>query len=104
MSMNLNRSIEQWRGGKPEMIASGSPAQVLFALTDAQHDVLMLHAEVERLRAQLDVAPQDFSKPPDPLLAGKIPLVLYFSTRADAEEFTAVVKDAMANPVDLRIA
>ena len=37
--------------------------------------------ECQLLRNQLDAAPQDFSKTPDPRLAGAVPLVLYFATR-----------------------
>lgn len=36
---------------------------------------------------------------PSAHLAGKVPLVLYFATRADADEFAAVVKDAFADTV-----
>ena len=47
--MKLERSIEQYRNGKPEVIVKGSEAQVLFALQDARKDILKLYAEVERL-------------------------------------------------------
>lgn len=34
-------------------------------------------------------------------LSGKVPLVLYFATRADADQFAAVVKKAFAHPVQI---
>lgn len=36
------RSIDQYRNGDPKAIADGSHAQVLYALTDYKHDVLVL--------------------------------------------------------------
>lgn len=36
------RSIDQYRNGQPKAVADGSYAQVLFALTDYKHDVLVL--------------------------------------------------------------
>jgi hypothetical protein len=45
--MKLERTIQQWRDGVPEIIAEGSKAQVLAALRDAKHDVLALHDHLE---------------------------------------------------------
>lgn len=36
------RSIEQYRNGDPKAVAAGSHAQVLFALQDMRHDILVL--------------------------------------------------------------
>lgn len=36
------RSIDQYRNGQPKAVADGSYAQVLYALTDYKHDVLVL--------------------------------------------------------------
>lgn len=36
------RSIDQYRNGDPKAIADGSHAQVLYALTDYKHDILVL--------------------------------------------------------------
>jgi hypothetical protein len=36
------RSIDQYRNGDPKAVADGSYAQVLYALTDYKHDVLVL--------------------------------------------------------------
>jgi hypothetical protein len=47
--MKLERSIERYRNGNPEVIAKGSEAQILFALQDSRKDILALAAEVERL-------------------------------------------------------
>lgn len=51
--MKLERSIEQYRNGKPEVILKGSEAQILFALHDSRKDILALYAEVERLKSLL---------------------------------------------------
>lgn len=36
------RSIDQYRNGRPKAVADGSYAQVLFALQDMRHDILVL--------------------------------------------------------------
>ncbi len=36
------RSIDQYRNGKPEVIAEGSKAQIIYALEDCRHDILVL--------------------------------------------------------------
>ncbi|PZU95522.1 MAG: hypothetical protein DI527_00505 [Chelatococcus sp.] len=43
---------------------------------------------VEASRQLLSIAP------PDPALAGKLPVVLYFATDADRDEFIAIIKEA----------
>jgi len=50
----MNRSIQQWRGMRPESVVAGSPAQVLFCIRDAQADILSLQAENEALRKSRD--------------------------------------------------
>lgn len=58
--MRLERSLEQWAGGKPAVIAEGSKAQMMYFIEDAQKDIAALarevaskDAEIERLQAQL---------------------------------------------------
>lgn len=55
------RSIDQYRNGDPKAVAAGSHAQILFALEDLRHDVLVLwdfantlarQAEALELRAE----------------------------------------------------
>lgn len=48
--MKLNRPIETYRGMRPETVAAGSPAQVLFALVDMRHDLLILAEVMAKLR------------------------------------------------------
>lgn len=36
-------------------------------------------------------------------LQGKVPLVCYFASREDADEFAAVVRDAFENPIEFRL-
>lgn len=51
--MEMNRTIEQWRGCDPEAMAYHmSEAATMYAFKDAKADILALHAENERLRAQ----------------------------------------------------
>lgn len=50
----------------------------------------------------LPAAADDFSKPPIAGLEGTVPVVLYFGTRADANEFIAVIKAEMTCPVEIR--
>lgn len=49
--MELQRTVEQWRECDPKAMARMSEAAVMYALQDAKADVLRMHAEVERLRA-----------------------------------------------------
>lgn len=42
-------------------------------------------------------------EPPLPELAGKVPLVLYFETKADADSFATVIGMAMVNPVVVKL-
>lgn len=55
------RTIEQWRNMQPAAVCAGSPAQVQHCIADAQHDILALAREVERLRAALSDALVVFS-------------------------------------------
>lgn len=57
--MRLERSLEQWAGGKSAVIAEGSKAQMMYFIEDAQKDIAALarevatkDAEIERLSAQ----------------------------------------------------
>jgi hypothetical protein len=47
----MKRSIEQWRGMVPEAVVNGSPAQVIYCIKDAQHEILELFRETERWAA-----------------------------------------------------
>lgn len=49
-------------------------------------------------------ARQLMEDPPLIELGEKVPLVLYFASRADAEEFSAVVSSVMVNPVEVYLA
>jgi hypothetical protein len=57
--MKLNRTIESYRGAKPEAIAAGSPAQILFALVDMRHDVLVLADALKACQARAVTAQTD---------------------------------------------
>ncbi len=46
--VTLERTIEQWRNCDPLIMQHMSPAAIYFALRDAKHDILALHAELER--------------------------------------------------------
>jgi hypothetical protein len=41
------RSVDQYRNSDPKAVCDGSPAQVLYAVTDARHDVLALWSACE---------------------------------------------------------
>lgn len=47
--MKLERTLEQYRNGKPEIIVEGSKAQCFYALQDARKDVLTMAAFIERI-------------------------------------------------------
>lgn len=47
--LNLTRTLAQWAGMKPEAVATGSKAQVVYALQDAQHDISALAERVAEL-------------------------------------------------------
>lgn len=49
----LRRDLARWAAMSPQAIAEGSPAQFMYAMEDAQHDITALAAEIERLRAIL---------------------------------------------------
>ena len=50
----MNRPIERWQACDPiAMATEQSDAARIHAFKDAKHDILELHAEVERLRALL---------------------------------------------------
>ena len=47
----MNRPIERWQACNPTAMATEqSEAARIYAFEDAKHDILELHAEVERLR------------------------------------------------------
>src|SRR5690348_6602003 len=54
--LNLARTIEQYRNGSPGAIAAGSPDQVINALRDAKHDILMLAEALDAQAALLSEA------------------------------------------------
>lgn len=47
----MKRTLDQWRGMKPEAVVAGSPAQVLFCIRDAQADILEMARVIEFYRA-----------------------------------------------------
>ena len=47
----MRRDLARWEAMSPRAIAEGSPAQFMYAMDDAQHDIAALAAEIERLRA-----------------------------------------------------
>jgi hypothetical protein len=59
IAVKLNRDISRWAALNPEAIAAGSQAQVICALSDAQHDILALAAEIGRMNVALRRKRQD---------------------------------------------
>ena len=52
----MNRGIERWQACDPVAMATEqSEAARIYAFEDAKHDILELHAEVERLRTWAQV-------------------------------------------------
>lgn len=49
--MALCRDLHRWENMSPQAVMEGSKAQAIFALQDAQHDILELGREVARLRS-----------------------------------------------------
>lgn len=49
----LRRDLSRWAAMSPQAISEGSPAQFMYAMADAQHDIAALAEEVERLHARL---------------------------------------------------
>lgn len=49
----LRRELARWAAMSPKAIAEGSPAQFMYAMADAQHDIATLADEIDRLRAAL---------------------------------------------------
>lgn len=48
------RTLDQWRNMIPEAVCDGSPAQVLYCVTDARTTILAQSRELGRLRVALD--------------------------------------------------
>lgn len=46
--MKLDRTRDQWENCDPEAMSKMSQAAIYFALKDAKHDILALHAELAR--------------------------------------------------------
>lgn len=51
--MKLERTLSQWANMSPKAAASMSQAAVIYLASDAQKDISVLAAEIERLRAIL---------------------------------------------------
>ena len=51
--IKLRRQIERWQNCDPNVMAMQSEAALRFAFSDMRHDILALHKELERLRAQI---------------------------------------------------
>lgn len=51
--IKLRRPIERWQNCDPNVMAMQSEAALRFAFSDMRHDILALHKELERLRAQI---------------------------------------------------
>ena len=51
--IKLRRPIERWQNCDPNVMAMQSEAALRFAFSDMRHDILALHKELERLRAQV---------------------------------------------------
>lgn len=49
----MQRTDQQWINMSPEAVCAGSPAQVLFCIRDARHDILELLCKVEALKTAL---------------------------------------------------
>lgn len=47
------RTRDQWSNMRPDAVVTGSPAQVLYCIRDAQSDILHLWAEIDELRSEL---------------------------------------------------
>lgn len=45
------RGKHRWEKCNPEIMATGSQAAIRFALEDARHEILTLHARIEALHA-----------------------------------------------------
>ncbi len=50
---STRRNIAQWSNLVPRVVVEGSPAQVLFCIEDARHDIIALDAQVRQLRWEL---------------------------------------------------
>ena len=48
------RTRAQWSNTKPDAVAAGSEAQVLFCLQDARSDILRLWARIDQLEWELE--------------------------------------------------
>ena len=52
--MELKRTVDQWENCDPESMAYHmSQAAIMYAFKDARHDILRMHDEITRLRAEL---------------------------------------------------
>lgn len=49
----MKRTLPQWSGMVPEVVAEGSKAQIVYALADAKADIAELSAQVAELRNEL---------------------------------------------------
>ena len=51
------RTRAQWSNMRPDAVVAGSQAQVLYCIQDARSDIILLWAEIDQLRWQLDNKP-----------------------------------------------
>lgn len=52
VTLELRRNLARWAAMSPKAISEGSPAQCMYAMDDAQHDIAALASEIDRLRAE----------------------------------------------------
>lgn len=53
LAKRLPRTIDQWRNMIPQAVCEGSPAQVLYCVTDARLSIIAYHAKIAALEADL---------------------------------------------------
>lgn len=70
-------------------------AQKMLKQEVADRRIAIIDAIIERLKSPL--------LQPVEAVHGKVPIVLYFGSREDADEFVASVKGAFSRPVEIKI-
>lgn len=56
----MPRTLEQWRNMIPNAVCDGSPAQILYCVTDARTTILAQANELSRLRVALSLQASPF--------------------------------------------